>query len=294
MTGEVAGLGAALTFGVSTVLARRFMVAVTPEAGVLVSIVTNVVVFGTVVLVLIVRGALPTVHPASITLFILGGLAGTLVGRNLSYFSISRLGPTLSTTVRLSNSVFTLVTGYVLLHELPRPWQLAGLVLVTTGLWMSLQTGRQPGPRRPSTVDLVGVVMALGGAAAFALGDTARRFGLSLTPVPVLGALVGASTALVAQLIWMSLRGAGRWPRGAALRRLDLWASAAFNTAAILLIYVGLRHAPVAIVSVLYNLQVLVVLLASPLLLPGAERITRWLAGGTVVALAGTALILLT
>ncbi|MDR7522949.1 MAG: EamA family transporter [Armatimonadota bacterium] len=292
MTGELAALAAAVSFGMSIVLARRFMVAVPPEAGVLVSIAVNVVVFTALLIGAGLTGRLPPIHPWSVGLFVVGGLAGTLVGRNLSYASIGRLGASLATTVRLSNSIFTLLTGFLLLQELPRPQQLAGLVAVTLGLWISLRpSGTEGAPHR--SADLRGVAMALGGAAAFALGDTARRAGLQLTPAPVLGAAVGACTALAAHLVWSVFHRPARWPQAALLWRFDLLGSAVMNTAAILLLYVGLRYAPVAIVSVLYNLQVLVVLLASPLLLRGRERITAWLVLGALVALGGTALILM-
>lgn len=293
MTGEFAALAAALSFGISTVLARRFMVAVAPEAGVLVSIATNVLIFSTILAAAALGGLLPAIHPVSILMFAAGGIAGTLLGRNLAYQTIRRLGPTLSTAIRLSNSIFTLMFGYLFLGELPRPWQVVGLAAVTVGLWVSLWPGRQAGRVGPRALDLVGIAMALAGAVSFALGDTARRFGLILTPAPILGATVGAVTALFAHLLWSAFYRSARWPAGRAWLRADLLGSALFNTMAILLLFTALRHAPVAIASVLYNLQALVVLIASPVLLRGQETITVWIVLGTMIALTGTALILL-
>lgn len=293
MTGELAALAAALLFGLSTVLARRFMVAISPEAGVLVSIAMNVLVFWVALAASAIGGLLPAIHPVSILMFAAGGIAGTLLGRNLAYQTIQRLGPALSTAIRLSNSIFTLLFGYAFLGELPRPWQVVGLATVTVGLWVSLWTGRQVSRVGPRALDVAGIAMALAGAAAFALGDTARRFGLILTPAPVLGAAVGAATALLAHLLWSAFYRSARWPAGGAWLRADLLGSALFNTIAILLLFIALRHAPVAIASVLYNLQALVVLIASPVLLRGQETITVWIVLGTVIALAGTALILL-
>jgi drug/metabolite transporter (DMT)-like permease len=293
MIGELASLGAALTFGLSTILARRSMSAISPEAGVLVSIVFNVVAFGALATLAAARGLLPAVSPVSVGLFVGGGLAGTLVGRNMSYLSLIRLGAARTTTVRLSNSIFSLVIAYVLLRELPRPVQLVGLVAVTLGLWISLRPAEAVDPISRRAADARGVLIALGSAAAFALGDTARRAGLHLTPSPVLGAAIGATAALAAHLTWSIFHRSARWPPPAALWRFDVLASAALNTAAILLLYTGLRYAPVAIVSVLYNLQVLVVLATGPLVLRGMERVTPWLLAGALLALIGTGLILL-
>jgi len=175
MTGEVAALSAALGFGISTVLARRFMTAVAPESGVLVSIAMNVTVFLMLTLGTIWSAGLPAVNPTSLVLFVLGGLAGTLVGRNLTYMSIARLGPAMSTSIRLSNVVFSLAFGLALLRELPRVWQLVGLAIVTAGLWTGVWSReRVPAPARGGT-DVTGIALALGSAAAFGLGDTMRR-----------------------------------------------------------------------------------------------------------------------
>lgn len=293
MIGELAALAAALSFGISTVLARRFMVEVTPEAGVLVSIAGNVFVFSALLAVAALSGMLPPIEPVSILLFAAGGIAATLLGRNLAYQAIRRLGPALSTAIRLSNSIFTLMFGYLFIGELPRPLQVAGLVAVTVGLWVSLWPGPRGGRAGPRALDPVGVAMALAGAASFALGDTARRFGLLLTPAPILGAAVGAATALLAHLSWSAFQRSARWPTGRSWLRADLLGSALFNTMAILLLFIALGRAPVAIASVLYNLQALVVLIASPVLLRGQETITIWIVLGTLIALGGTTLILL-
>ncbi len=298
MIGELAAIGSALAFGMSVVLARRFMDAIPPESGVLVSITTNVIVFTTLAAITAAGGALPPIHPASVLLFIVGGVAGTLVGRNLTYLSLEQLGAPLSTTIRLSTVAFALLFGLVFLKELPRPWQLAGLTVITMGLWVCVWSrDRGAGSTRDggSTRHRAhgsAFVLALAGAAGFALGDTVRRGALVLTPAPVLGAAVGACTALGGHLLWSRFRASARWPGKSALRRPDLLGSALFNTLAILLLFVALSRAPVAIVSVLYNLQVLVVFILSPLLLRGREPVTAWLVVGAALALAGTTMIL--
>jgi len=301
MTGELAALAAALTFGLSTVTARRFMDAVTPEAGALVSIVMNVATFWPLAAVVMLRNGAPPLPAGALLLFIVGGLAGTLVGRNLSYLSIERIGPSLLVTIRLTQTLFTLLFGLVFLAELPRPWQLGGLASVAVGLWISLRSRETSGPgevrRRDAPavrrVDIAALIIAFASGAAFSLGDTARRAALVIAPAPILGAAIGASAALVAHLGWSITRRSARWPSGPALRSVDLWTIAFFNTLAILFLYMALRSAPVAIVSTLYNLQVLVVLVGSRVLLRGRETVGGGLAVGSALALGGTAMILL-
>lgn len=277
------------------------MDAVTPEGGALVSIVLNVVAFWSLAAVSVLRDGAPRLPERALILFVAGGLAGTLLGRNLSYLSIERIGPSLQVTIRLSQTIVTLLFGLVFLGEFPRPWQLAGLASVVAGLWISLRSAgpadwtSQPGraPQGSRRLDVSAVAIAFASVAAFSLGDTARRAALMIVPAPLLGAAIGASAALAAHLAWSITRHSARWPRGASLMRVDVWASAAFNTLALLFLYTALRASPVAIVSTLYNLQVLVVLVGSRWLLRDREPIGPRLAGGAVLALAGTTLILL-
>lgn len=290
VVGELFALLAAVAFALATVLSRRFMVGpnpVAPEAGVFVSIVTNVVVFG-VMAAFEARGALSTLTPQSFLLFVLGGLCGTVAGRNLSYQSVLRIGPSRSTAIRLSNTLFAALIGLAVLRELPRPGQLVGAALITVGLWLVLRE-RAPGSRGPA--DPVGVLLAVGGAVGFALGDTLRRAGLQITPSPFVGAAIGAFTALVVQTGWLAL-----WSRPRASARpwrADVVASALANTAAILLLFLGLQRSPVANVAVLYNLQVLLVILLSRWMLRGDEQVGTGLVVGSLVCVAGTAAVLL-
>lgn len=291
MVGELFALLAAGAFALATVLSRRFMVGsspVAPEAGVFVSIVTNVAVFAALAVVEWARGALGALTPASFAFFVLGGLCGTVAGRNLSYQSVLRIGPSRSTAIRLSNTLFAALIGLAVLKELPRPGQLVGAVLITVGLWVVIR--ERHGDAR-GRVDPAGVLLAFGGAVAFALGDTFRRAGLQITPFPFLGASIGACTALVAQSTWLLTR-RDLGSRKARPWRADVVGSALANTAAILLLFLALQRTAVANAAVLYNLQVLLVILLSRWVLPGDERVGLGLVAGSAVCLVGTAAVL--
>lgn len=290
MLGELFALMAAVAFAMATVLSRRFMVGpspVAPEAGVFVSIVTNVAVFAGLAVFESARGGLAALTPESLAYFVVGGLCGTVAGRNLSYQSVLRIGPSRSTAVRLSNTLFAALVGVIMLRELPRPGQLVGAVLITLGLWWVLRERDGPSSRS----DPVGVVLAVGGAVGFALGDSFRRAGLQITPFPFLGAGIGACTALAVQGVWLVARGRQRRP-GNHPWRLDVVGSALANTAAILLLFLGLQRSPVANVAVLYNLQVLLVIFLSRWMLRGDEHLTPRLIAGSLVCVVGTAAVL--
>lgn len=296
MLGEAFALLAALTFALSIVYSRRFMVpthfaadtsAVAPEVGVLVSMISNVVVFGTLASWEAARGRLALLTPSSVALFMLGGVTGTFVGRNLAYQSVLRIGPSRSTAIRLSNTFFAVFIGLLLLHELPRLVQLIGALLITLGLWLVIGSGN----RQQALIDSFGVLAAMGAAMAFALGDSVRRAALGISPSPIFGAAIGASVALIVQGTWLRVQ-----PRRIPLRglwRVDVVVSALCNTAAILLLFLALQRTAVANVSALYNLQVLFVILLSRWLLPADEEIGRRSALGSVICLLGSLAVLL-
>jgi drug/metabolite transporter (DMT)-like permease len=290
--GELFALLAAGAFAISTVLSRRFMIGgpgrppVPPEAGVFVSMVTNVAVFGMLTTVEALGGGFGRLTRESAVLFVLGGIAGTLLGRNLAYLSVLRIGPSRSTAIRLSNTLFAALLGLLWLRELPRDAQIAGAVLITAGLWAVVA---DRGSDRGS-FDAWGVLTAVGGAAAFALGDTARRVALGITPQPFIGAAIGAVTALAVQAIWLG----SRRLRGRAIGlawRTDVVGSALGNTAAILLLFLALQRTTVANASVLYNLQVLLVIFLSRWMLRGDERASPRLVIGSLICLVGTAAV---
>jgi drug/metabolite transporter (DMT)-like permease len=290
LSGEGLALIAALAFALSIVYSRRFMVPahsggpVAPEVGVFVSMLCNVVVFGGLAAWDVARGSPRLLTPAAVVYFVLGGVAGTFFGRNLAYQSVLRIGPARSTAIRLSNTLFAVLIGLALLRELPRMAQLGGAALVTAGLWLVVGRERHQGGR----VDGLGVLAALGAAVAFALGDSFRRAGLSLTPSPILGAAIGAVVALLVQASWLRV---GRLSRRAMGNR-DVVISALANTAAILLLFLALQRSPVANVSALYNLQVLLVILLSRWLL-SREPIRARVIAGSVICLLGSLAILL-
>jgi len=289
MSGEAFALLAAVAFALGAVLSRRFMEGpnpVLPEAGVFVSMLTDAVVFTPLTLWEVGRGALQHLTPASFALFLVGGVSGTVVGRNLAYLSVQRIGPSRSTAVRLVNVVFSTFLGLIALRELPRPLQITGAALITAGLWWVLS---EPNPSSTHGIDPWGVVAAAGAAFAFALGDTLRRRALGFTPFPFLGASIGAWVALVAQVAWFTARGLR--VRGVRIAwHVDVVASALANTAAILLLFLALQRTAVANAAVLYNLQVLLVILLSRRVL--RERIGLRLVAGSLVCLLGTAAVL--
>ncbi len=293
VSGEAYALLAAVAFALSTVFTRRFAVGaggrapVRPEVGVLVSLATDLVLFGSLAAAEAKDRAGRGLTWESGVLFVVGAVVASMLGRNLAYLSVKQLGAARSTAIRLCNTLFAAAVGWVWLRDLPRPWQVAGAVLVTVGLWLVVT--EQEG--WPDGTNWAGVASAVGAALAFALGDTARRAALQITPSPPLGAFVGVCAALPAQLAYLQ---PWRWPREALrqLWRADVLASGSFNTVALLLLFFAFQRAPVANAAALYNLQVLLVVLLGRWMLRGEDPGGSRLVAGSALAVSGAALVL--
>lgn len=292
LSGEAYALLAALAFALSTVFTRQFSVGsagrppVAPEVGVLVSLSTDLVVFGALAAPEL-RGGLGRLDPRAVALFMVGAVVASMLGRNLAYASVKLVGAGRSTAIRLSNTVFSAAVGWLWLRDLPRPWQLAGAAMVTVGLWVVV-TERE-GWR--DSLDWRGVGTAVGAAVAFALGDTARRAGLQLVASVPVGAFVGVWAALPAQLLWLR---PWRWTREevARLWRPDVLAGGFFNTLALLLLFFAVQRTPVANAAALYNLQVLIVIALGRWMLRGEDPGGWRLVGGSCLAVAGAMAVL--
>jgi drug/metabolite transporter (DMT)-like permease len=137
----------------------------------------------------------------------------------------------------------------------------------------------------------VGVATAAAAALAFAVGDTARRAALHITPSPPLGAFVGVCAALPAQLVYLR---PWRWSPQALRQvwRPDVLGSGFFNTLALLLLFFAFQRTPVANASSLYNLQVLLVIVLGRWMLRGEDPGGGRLVAGSVLAVAGAGLVL--
>lgn len=293
MRGEAFALLAAFAFALSAVYTRRFTTGAggrppaPPEIGVLASLLGDLTTFGVLAIGEVARGKDRMLRPESVALFLLAGLVASMLGRNLAFLSVKQIGAGRSTAVRLSNTVFSAVVGWVWLRDLPRPTQLLGIALVTVGLWVVV-TEREGWEEN---TNWAGVMVAVGAALAFAVGDTARRAGLLITPSVPIGGFLGACAAIPAQVVLLR---PWRWPETVwrHLRRPDVLASGGFNSIALLFLTTAVHRTPVANAAALYNLQVLLVIGLGRWMLRGEDPGGMRLVAGSVTAVVGAALVL--
>ena len=219
--------------------------------------------------------------PFAIIAFILGGLAGSAVGRRWNYLSIDLLGPSRSATIRSSSPLFTALMAVVLYQEAIGPVRWAAIVAIMAGAALVSWT---PGAGARSWLSL-GVLYALGAAIAYGFRPIFVEAGLENANTPLAASIIGATAALVYSVARENRDNIRLIP----LDR-SFWlffAGGVLQAVAQLALAVGLSGGDVSLVYSLTASSPLFTLLFTGILLRGVDRLTPRLALGCVAVVAG-------
>ena len=139
--------------------------------------------------------------PAGIAVFLAAGAIASGLGVLLAYAGTARVGASVGTAVVNSRPLFVALLGFVLLGESLSPVTIAGIAVLVGGLvFIALSRGGDLRGWRP--IELAFPVAAAG---AFALGNVARRYGLTRTDVPLFeGIAINALGGLLVLLAYVA------------------------------------------------------------------------------------------
>ncbi|MBN1824824.1 MAG: DMT family transporter [Candidatus Eisenbacteria bacterium] len=312
--GEMAALGAAIIWASTSIAFTSAGRISTPTAANTFKTVAAVFLFGSVFLI---RDGVPWgrgVPPADIALLALSGLVGLSLGDSLLFRGFVTLGTRRAMLVFSLNPVIGALGGYLFLGERLGGAGIAGMVIALAGIALVVGEKRRAAPdglTHPPVPDcgavpcpdrgflhrhvtLAGVLFSVGGAAGQAVGALLAK--PSLARVDTLAATQIRATAGAAGLLLFALLGGhlAHWTRlilrGRILARLCL-ASFFGPFIGLFLMVLSIKRAPTGIALTLLS--------TTPIwLLPlGAwfqkDRPSPREAVGAVIALAGTALLLL-
>lgn len=303
--GEAYALTSLLLFSINIIVTKVASAHMDIQLGFLVSVGVNVLVALLVLLAqVLVQGHWPAWHAYGFFAFLAAGVFTTYLGRWFFLESVVRFGPTRASLFQTAVPVCTTVIAWLFLGDRLSALALSGIALTVFGLFIVLYV---PGARRPAPAAAQGgggwlgwmfrSALLLGTAAslAYATGNVMRGSALRQWDEPFAGALLGAASGFALHLLFggraRGLVGALREadPRGVQLFAL----TGAANICAQILMILSLRHIPVAITTLLTSCVPLLVIPMSVVFLRGTERIDGRTVLGTVLAVAGVALILL-
>lgn len=286
------GLLAALFWGLQPVVAKRGLsFGAGPMDVTTIVVTTGLVTLWTALAVL--RGptnAAPDLAPAGYAVFLLGGLVGSALGRIANYSGVNRVGASVNSAVIATNPLFATLLALIVLGERITPTQGLGVIVVVAGL--ATVTVAKGGDLTGWTYrDLLFSVTA---ALAYGSGSVIRRYGLTNTAATPIDGVALNETAAFAGIIGYLVVRRGRVVPRVPLRAATYFvASGLFGVLGVLMVFVGLNNGPVAIVVTLAGTATLVTNALSYVLLGDLERVTRGVALGAILVVAGVALITL-
>jgi drug/metabolite transporter (DMT)-like permease len=296
LIGVVLGVTTGALFAAGAVLARVGQRHRPNDDGLLMTVLVNVVVLGVIALGV----TAPEWSTAGVIGLALGGVLGTLMGRSTNLRAVRLVGATRTSAFMTGTPLVAAVAGSVMLGETVDVVDGAGGLLVIAGLLAlvrarSIPTSMVDGvaaPADPRTVRL-GFIFAAAAPVFFGLSFVVKKWGLVRYDSAVLGAFIGAFTALlIVVLIDTSSARIGRRIREN-FRDIPWWFVAAgiAMSGALLTQFAAFSYLDAWLVGVLQGTQGIWALLLGWLFIRKEERIDRWIVVSVLLVAAGVTLI---
>ena len=277
---KVMALATAISFGIAPVLLKvAFRRGGAMTVGLVIGQVVTVLL--NLALVAVMNPGFAALTPVAFVSFVLGGLAGTAIGRRWSYESVNLLGPSRSTTIRSSSPVITTLLAIVLLREEVSVVRWAAILAVVGGAMLVSWT---PGAGARGWIGR-GVMYSFLAAAIYGVRPLIVKVGLDEANVPLAAALIGATAALIYTLVLENRAHLREVRFDAAFRWFAI--SGFFQATGITALTFALSGGETSVVYSLTASAPLFTLLFSWLVMRDLEPITLRLIIGTVAAVVG-------
>jgi drug/metabolite transporter (DMT)-like permease len=274
---------AALCFSIAHILIRRGLVESNAMTGSFISLSMSALVLW---LLLPFFVSFRTLWNPAILIFVAAGIFAPGIGRTLSYVGIEKIGVARSVPIANSSPIFASVFAVVFLAEVWVLQNIAGTLLVISGV-VVLSMARPPtGEWRRSDV-----VYPIIGAMAFGASSILRKAGLSLVEYPLLAAAVTAATAATFSFVLLQIKGGKQAFKLTRKSAKWLFSAGVFNTAAMLSVFYALSHGRVVIVDPLVSSNPVLTLLLTSIFLRDVEALSRRVIFGALLTVAGTVLV---
>ncbi len=222
---------------------------------------------------------------AASVLFALRGAMDPGIAAFLAFIAFRRVGASLTIPIIAAASLASTALSVAFLREaltLPIGF---GTILILAGVWLLAFKHDSIASNKKY------VLVAIAASAIIGAGAVVTKAGLNISDAPVSGLAISFSAALLVQAIVITLaRKWGEVPFGWKKSRVFLMAGIVIAVA-FLTTYLAFSKGAVNIVAPLLSTQPLFALVLSAVLLRNYEKITRNIIIGTVVIVAGAALL---
>ncbi|MES2972859.1 MAG: DMT family transporter [Pseudomonadota bacterium] len=239
--------------------------------------------------------------------FLLAGVFSTYLGRFFFFESVVRFGPARASVFQITAPLFTVLIAWLFLGERLRLVDYIGIVLTVIGLFFVVYvpgslTARAAAPVQQARgnkwtgwIFRSVLVLGLGASLCYATSSVLRGGAMKLLDEPILGAVLGSASGLGLHLL---TNGEGRTllPTLLAADRKGVWLfviTGVLTITAQTLVFVSFRYIEVSIAMLIASCVPVLVIPMSYLLLGNQERIGPRTIAGTLLTMAGIALVLL-
>ncbi|SEH65694.1 Uncharacterized membrane protein [Halopenitus malekzadehii] len=233
------------------------------------------------------------ISPYAVTMFMLAGLVGTMLGRSLYFVSVSKIGASRSDAIKASQPLHATFVAILVLGETLTVEHLIGIVAITVGVGVvSLDLKSDKSGEVPMQRFLAYLVFPLGAAFFYGIEPTFAKLGFAEGTPLLVGLTIKTIVAFTAIVVVLYRR--GELPTRTDFTRKNVYwylAAGVTNTTFLGLYYGALEVAPVNIVIPLMQTSPFFVVLISYLALPKLERVTWRLVGGTIAVITGAVVI---
>jgi drug/metabolite transporter (DMT)-like permease len=205
----------------------------------------------------------------------------------LAFASNRALGPVITSTLGNLAPLFSVALAIMLLHEPLRPAQAAGLVIAVIGAVIISVTR----PRDLGHWQSWALLLPLAAALVRGVIPPIVKLGLEVWPSPLWACLIGYVMSSLVVLAVQRVREGRFLAKAPASGKLWFAVTGIFNGLATLSMFSAVRNGPITLVAPIVAIFPLVTLVLSALVLKHIE-ITSRIVGGTVLTVAGVALVL--
>ena len=283
MSGEIWALLSAATWAVDSILVRKGTKFSNASTAAFVSFLVSVLFL---VPFIFLRFPSEKIFHSANLYFVASGVIQPAMVRVLFYMGIIRLGVSRAGPLRGTAPLFTMVLAFFILSERPGLLVYAGAVLTVLGTW--LVSYRREGEAKWRTID---ILFPLGAALLASVSQNIRKLGLLTVDEPLIASTVSSATSFLCLLISLTVsRQIGSLKfRGGCLPYYGV--AAVFALVGQLLNFHALHAGDVSVVSPILNTTPLFIIVFTAIFLRGEEKITRLVVIGSIMLVAGIAVI---
>jgi len=136
MIGELAALGAALSWAVAPLMYRKALANTSPVSANIVRCTTNAAALAALLFAVVGTGALTSLPLWVVAITMVSGAIGLGIGDTLYMSSLKRLGVSIAVPLASAYPLFGLVWGVFLLGQPLSVWVAAGAAVILVGIWL--------------------------------------------------------------------------------------------------------------------------------------------------------------